>query len=135
MAESTVPSLSSAITENIHSIWNITELRPHQKEAIASTIMLKQDCIINVPTGFGKSLCYETLTTAYQWQFAGSGSETESVPSNRPINPLVLVVSPLLSLMNSQADSLNNRGIEAVSLGECSTAASLLLEGKFRYVT
>ena len=48
-------------------IFNITELYQHQKVAIKSTVLRREDSIICVPTGGGKSLCFEGSVPCWQY--------------------------------------------------------------------
>src|SRR5262245_66385519 len=72
--------------------FRLSSFRPGQREAI-SAILAGQDCLCIMPTGGGKSLCYQLPSVAR----AG----------------LTLVVSPLIALMKDQVDSLTALGIAA----------------------
>jgi ATP-dependent DNA helicase RecQ len=68
----------------------LSEFRTGQYEII-STILAKQDIIAVLPTGGGKSLCYQLPALA--------------------TNQLVIVVSPLIALMKDQVASLKRLGL------------------------
>ncbi len=73
-------------------------LRPGQSEVIAD-IFAGRPVIAVMPTGAGKSLCYQLPAVIY----GERGGVT-------------LVVSPLIALMKDQVDALTARGVPAVSL-------------------
>ena len=69
--------------------------RVGQREAVVAALS-GRDCVVVMPTGAGKSLCYQLPALANQG--------------------LVLVVSPLIALMADQCTSLNTAGVPAVML-------------------
>ncbi|WP_375585069.1 DNA helicase RecQ [Cyclobacterium xiamenense] len=67
-----------------------------KQEAIIEKVLAKKDCIALMPTGAGKSVCYQ-------------------VPA-MILPGLTLVISPLIALMKDQVDALNELGIPAAFL-------------------
>ncbi len=87
MSNSVANSLESALER-----FGLESFRPGQREVIES-IVKGDDCMCVMPTGGGKSLCYQ-------------------LPS--VIRPgLTIVVSPLIALMKDQVDRLGQLGIPA----------------------
>jgi ATP-dependent DNA helicase RecQ len=79
----------------LHKYWGYSEFRPKQ-EAIVQAILGRQDVAVVMPTGGGKSLCYQLPAVA--------------------MNRMCVVVSPLIALMQDQAASMREIGIEAAFL-------------------
>lgn len=75
--------------------WGYHDFLPLQKEAMGS-LHEGRDCIVVLPTGGGKSLCYQAPALA--------------------LEGMAVVVSPLISLMKDQVDALTESGIAAVRL-------------------
>ena len=107
----------SRVAEPLRRYWGYESLRPLQSEAIAAALD-KQDSVVVLPTGGGKSLCYQ-------------------------LPPLVdggitVVVSPLISLMQDQVDALKVLGYPAaalhsnVSSDAADQARADLVSGKLR---
>ena len=74
-------------------------MKAEQKEAVWQ-LYNGNDVFVWLPTGYGKSLCYELLPFLLECPRDGCDS-------------LVLVVSPLVSLMVSQVQSLRRRNVKA----------------------
>lgn len=76
----------------LRSIWGYPAFRPGQERAIRG-ILDGQDVLALLPTGAGKSLCYQ-------------------VPALM-LPGVTVVISPLIALMKDQVDQLRDRGIRA----------------------
>src|SRR5437868_1574960 len=75
--------------------------RMHQQEAIEA-VLAGRDCVLLMPTGGGKSLCYQIPALMF--------------------DGITVVVSPLIALMKDQVGALRNNGIEAAFLNSTQTA-------------
>jgi ATP-dependent DNA helicase RecQ len=72
--------------------WGYTTLRPLQREAM-DAVLAGRDSIVVLPTGGGKSLCFQAPALVR--------------------DGLAVVVSPLISLMKDQVDTLVSNGVPA----------------------
>nr|MBP6650282.1 DEAD/DEAH box helicase [Bacteroidia bacterium] len=80
--------------------FGFSEFRLNQ-EAIIRAVMQKKDVLALMPTGGGKSVCFQ-------------------VPALL-LDGLTVVISPLIALMKDQVDSLRLNGIEAAFLNSSQT--------------
>jgi ATP-dependent DNA helicase RecQ len=112
-----VVSSASSLSEALERYWGYTSFRPLQREAM-NAILSDRDSVVVLPTGGGKSLCFQAPAVVR--------------------DGLAVVVSPLISLMKDQVDTLVGNGVPAAcynsSLGSDrkSTVLSGLREGRFR---
>ena len=84
-----------AARAKLEEVFGYKTFRPHQ-EAIIETILSGGDCLALMPTGGGKSLCYQIPSLVRP----GTG----------------IVVSPLIALMQDQVDALLDVGVRAAFL-------------------
>ncbi len=72
------------------------------QQAASECVLAKKDCVVLMPTGGGKSLCYQIPALI--------------------LDGLTLVISPLIALMKDQVDALKNNGIAAEFLNSSQTS-------------
>ncbi len=84
-----------ALTDALRSIFGYTMFRENQENVVRS-ILAKRDALVVMPTGGGKSLCYQ-------------------LPSYI-LEGTTIVISPLISLMKDQVDAADAMGLHAAFL-------------------
>ncbi|MDR3686820.1 MAG: DNA helicase RecQ [Coriobacteriia bacterium] len=90
-----MPLRATTIDATLAEVFGYREFRPHQRE-IVEHIIDGGDAFVLMPTGGGKSLCFQ-------------------IPAmHRP--GTAIVVSPLISLMKDQVDALRANGVSAACL-------------------
>ena len=82
---------------------NVT-LKPKQEEAVYH-LYHGQDVFAWFPTGYGKSLCYQLVPFLFDYKLNRTSYGAE--------RSVVLVISPLVSLMVDQVTGLLQRGVSA----------------------
>jgi ATP-dependent DNA helicase RecQ len=108
-----------ALKSTLRRVFGHSELRPGQREVIERALA-GRDTIAIMPTGAGKSLCYQLPSLL--------------LPGTTG------VVSPLISLMKDQADKLAERGVEAETVnssldaGEEREALRNIVQGRAEFV-
>jgi len=83
------------IQEILEHYWKHKEFRPLQEEIIQS-VLLGRDTLALLPTGGGKSVCFQVPALAK--------------------DGICIVISPLIALMKDQVENLQAKGIEAISI-------------------
>lgn len=89
--------MNSELNRLLRKHWNATHFRPLQRE-ICESILKGKDTVALLPTGGGKSLCYQ-------------------LPALILKGP-VLVISPLVSLMHDQVEQAKKIGIKSMIFGQ-----------------
>ena len=90
-----VPPIPAAVRRSLRQTFGLRELREGQQEVI-TRVLAGQDTLAVIPTGAGKSLCYQLPALHLQGA--------------------TVVVSPLISLMKDQAEKLQEAGVAAEQL-------------------
>ncbi|MCW8983318.1 MAG: DNA helicase RecQ, partial [Gammaproteobacteria bacterium] len=86
---------NKAALQTLQSIFGYEDYRPHQQEIIENLIA-GGDALVLMPTGGGKSLCYQIPAMVRE----GVG----------------IIVSPLIALMKDQVDALRQNGVRSAFL-------------------
>src|SRR5438874_6544663 len=86
---------SALLHELLHKHWGYSAFRPKQ-EAIVQAILSGRDAAVVMPTGGGKSLCYQLPAVVME--------------------RTCVVISPLIALMQDQAVQMREIGISAAFL-------------------
>jgi ATP-dependent DNA helicase RecQ len=87
--------------EILKNQFGYDSFRMNQQAAI-ECVLNRKDCVVLMPTGGGKSLCYQIPALIF--------------------DGLTVVISPLIALMKDQVDALKNNGIEAEFLNTSQTS-------------
>src|SRR5678809_1512906 len=86
-----MPSIADALT-SLHQHFGFTEFREGHQEVVAAILGGRNEIVV-MPTGSGKSLCYQLPALM--------------------LDGATVVVSPLIALMKDQVDALHARELPA----------------------
>lgn len=89
-------SRPSRADQALQSVFGFSAYRGEQK-AVIEAVLKEQNCLLLMPTGMGKSLCYQLPARVFAQEGAG----------------LTLVISPLIALMKDQVDAAQAKGLKA----------------------
>jgi ATP-dependent DNA helicase RecQ len=87
--------LKTQALQTLQSVFGYQDFRPMQMDIVLSA-MNGKDCLALLPTGGGKSICYQVPAIAMEG--------------------ICLVISPLVALMKDQVDNLKRKGVLAVAI-------------------
>lgn len=96
--------------EILQKYWHYDDFRPLQAEIIDS-VLAGRDTLALMPTGGGKSLCFQVPTMV----MCAENTQRCSVYGEEG-QGLCLVITPLIALMKDQVENLYQRGIQAASV-------------------
>jgi ATP-dependent DNA helicase RecQ len=111
------PTDLARLDDALHATFGLDRFRPGQEEA-ARAVLAGRDVVAVMPTGAGKSLCFQLPATL--------------------LDGVTVVVSPLIALMKDQVDGLRARGVAAAAIhsglgpGERADAERELLAGRLK---
>ena len=109
--------MTPALRDVLARYWGYTDFRPLQPEAI-DAVLTGRDSVVVLPTGGGKSLCFQAPALVREG--------------------MALVVSPLISLMKDQVDTLVGNGVaaacynSALAAEEKAAVLNGIREGRYR---
>src|SRR5713226_2776649 len=95
------PETSSSLTDTLRHYWGYDAFRPGQ-EAVVQSIAAGRDACVVMPTGGGKSLCYQ-------------------LPAVLDTGRTAVVISPLIALMQDQVAQLEQIGVPAAFVNSALT--------------
>jgi ATP-dependent DNA helicase RecQ len=117
MKTSMETAVDARLGDALQRYWGYGSFRPLQREAMEA-ILAGRDSIVVLPTGGGKSLCFQAPALVREG--------------------LAVVVSPLISLMKDQVDTLIGNGVPAafinstLSTDQRRTVTEGVRDGRFR---
>ncbi|VVM18542.1 ATP-dependent DNA helicase RecQ [uncultured Gammaproteobacteria bacterium] len=86
--------------QTLQEVFGFDSFRPLQEQAV-DKILAGEDVLLILPTGGGKSLCYQLPALLMEG--------------------VLVVISPLLALMQDQILGLENKGVKAAMLSSMQT--------------
>jgi ATP-dependent DNA helicase RecQ len=99
----TIPAeYQPSVRDTLRRVWGFPAFLPLQEDAVRS-VLDGQDSLVVLPTGGGKSLCYQAPAVH--------------------LGTLAVVVSPLIALMKDQVDGLRQNGVRAAYLNSSQSRA------------
>ncbi|KAL8366556.1 hypothetical protein RB595_010422 [Gaeumannomyces hyphopodioides] len=86
-----------------------------EQEAAISSILHGRNAMVVMPTGGGKSLCYQVPAIAFEDMDLASGAVEPGA------HGITIIISPLLSLMRDQVNTLKRKGVAVESMDSTKT--------------
>ncbi|WP_461050126.1 RecQ family ATP-dependent DNA helicase [Spirosoma arcticum] len=83
------------VRQILQQFWGYDAFRPMQEDVV-NTVLARQDALVLMPTGGGKSICFQIPALA--------------------MKGVCIVVTPLIALMKDQVEQLRRRGIPAAAI-------------------
>ena len=116
-----------AAIQHAAAILGVKELRQEQKDVVYTLRMDRRhrDVFVSLPTGFGKSFCFQCLPLIHDYLSGRKGSS------------IVLVVQPTAAIMRDHVEALLSKDLRAAFVNHEQKDSSIrqrVLEGKYQYV-
>ena len=114
--------------QSICPMFLVPSLHESQLQALYSFIC-GEDVFVNLPTGYGKSLIFQMAPLVHAWMH-------ENLSTCWKKDPIIVIISPLLALMQDQVKKLTSLNLRAAFVGAEQEPAVLqgIEEGKFTFV-
>src|SRR5437667_5628068 len=109
-----------ALADALQRVWGFSGFRPLQREAMLA-ILASRDSVVVLPTGGGKSLCFQTPAIIEAGSRPAPDDDVGRVLLDPPRRGVAVVISPLISLMKDQVDGLRVDGVAAAYLNSTQT--------------
>ena len=111
--------------QSVCKVFDVSLLRERQLQALYSFVSGEE--FVNLPTGYGKSLIFQMAPLIHVWMH-----ENVRIGSWKK-EPIILIISLLLALMQDQVRKLTSLGLKAAFVGAVQEPAVLqdVAEGKF----
>ena len=119
----TSEDIKEAIFESLKYFPHVQNVKPEQR-LIVEHVLRKKDVFAALPTGFGKSLTFQILPSVFK-VLLDKGFIMPSFP-------LVIVISPLTSIVKDQVGFLRNLGFEVAFIGESEKLDNDIIEGNIK---
>lgn len=96
-SDPTISDIGLQATALLRRFYGYNSFRPLQLDIISTAAVERRDCVVLMPTGGGKSICYQ-------------------MPALLSEGGVTIVVSPLIALMKDQVTALSSNGIPAAAV-------------------
>ena len=123
-------SESLRIRSVLKGVFGFDDFKPHQESIIAASLS-GRDVFAALPTGGGKSLCYQlpalvragNTGTSDIFNIPDIPSDIPNISGEARSGGLTVVISPLIALMKDQVDAARSSGIQAACLNSAMETA------------
>ena len=106
--EEDLRGFQGAVQKACH-VFGVEKLFPVQENALKAFIS-SEDVLLKLPTGFGKSMVFQMAPLV--------NAELSKFNHRFTANPIIIVISPLVSLMEDQTNFVRNLNIKTGSIGD-----------------